>query len=70
MSNTVKLIYVIEDNGDGSQSPRYFPSEDVAENWIQTTDFYGGPIPEGVEVDEFTVNENGVLEPVQGFHND
>jgi hypothetical protein len=65
--NTVKLIYVIDDCGDGSQRNVYFSSEEAAENWIETTDFYGGPIPDGVEVDTFTVLPNGVLKPIYGF---
>ena len=63
----MKLIYVIEDNGDGSSSAKYFRSNKDAENYMKWAwDNLEQP-PEDIEHDIFTV-ENGVLCPLQGFH--
>ena len=51
----VKLIYVIEDCGDGSQVNRYFSSIEKAEQFIEDCengDYYD-IIPDGVQVDYF-----------------
>ena len=62
----VKLIYVIQDCGDGSSRNSYFESVDKAEEYIEKNDWYG-IIPEGVEVDTFTLLPNGILKPTSGF---
>ena len=63
----MKLIYALEDRGDGSQRIVMFPSVAAGEYWLANEDFCGGPEPEGIEVEDFTLGEDGVLIPSRGF---
>ena len=62
-----RLIYVIVDNGDGSFRNNYFESIEIAEKFIEESDWTGLKIPEGVRVDRFTLTDSGVLKPSFGF---
>lgn len=62
----MRLIYVIKDNGDGSQSPLFFETTAKAREFIAT--YEGEIIPEGVEVQPFDVTTDGVLRPWSGFN--
>ena len=62
-----KSYTVIEDNGDGSQSVRYFSSEEAAQKFIDNYEAFGGPEPDGVEVDHFEITAGDVLKPLYGF---
>jgi len=66
-AQTVYVWTVIEDNGDGSQSVRYFPSYNAAQYWLENNDFGSGIIPYEISKEGFMVRSGGVLEPYSGF---
>ena len=65
----VKSFTVIEDCGDGTSTIRYFSSKEAAEDFIDEDNYEdcGGPIPDEVFTEEFTIGEGGVLKPKYGF---
>jgi len=60
----MKLISVVEDCGDGSVCIRHFESTDEAQAWVKANEEW---CYEGYDVETFTLTDEGILCPMQGF---